>query len=133
MSYVQTPFAKGLRVLVCGGRNFGRSPDERLMLSRTLDMAQPGSVIHGAARGADTLAGSWAKEHGLPIEAFPANWRPDGPNGPVDMRAGLKRNKQMLEEAKPDLIIAFPGGSGTAHMVKTANSRGFDVYVAGRH
>jgi hypothetical protein len=35
---------------------------------------------------------------------------------------GPKRNQQMLEEGKPDLVLAFPGGRGTADMVRRAPS-----------
>ena len=45
---------------------------------------------------------------------FPADW--SGRSG------GIDRNIQMLEDAEPNLIVAFPGGRGTAHMVKLARS-----------
>ena len=35
-------------------------------------------------------------------------------------KAGPLRNQQMLEEGKPDLVVAFPGGNGTADMVRRA-------------
>src|SRR5262249_62369122 len=37
---------------------------------------------------------------------------------------GSKRNQQMLEEGKPDLVLAFPGGRGTADMVRRAQEAG---------
>ena len=33
----------------------------------------------------------------------------------------------MLDEGKPDLVIAFPGGRGTADMVRKANRAGVKV------
>jgi hypothetical protein len=33
----------------------------------------------------------------------------------------------MLEEGKPDLVVAFPGGTGTANMVKQARAAGVEV------
>jgi predicted polyphosphate/ATP-dependent NAD kinase len=35
--------------------------------------------------------------------------------------AGIIRNQRMLDEGKPDLVIAFQGGDGTADMVRRAN------------
>jgi len=108
-----------MRVLVCGGREFG----DRKLLHDTLDnlTIQPTIVIHGAARGADSLAAAWAYEKGIPTWPFPADWEQFGRS------AGIKRNLQMLAQGNPDLVVAFPGGRGTQHMVDTASYRGFPV------
>jgi hypothetical protein len=34
--------------------------------------------------------------------------------------AGPRRNQRMLEDFRPDLVVAFPGGRGTAYMVRRA-------------
>ncbi|QOZ68877.1 SLOG family protein [Bradyrhizobium arachidis] len=78
-------------------------------------------VIHGDAKGADWCADRWATKNRLPIERFPAHWKLHH-NG-----AGPIRNRQMLDEAKPGLVIAFPGGSGTADMMKQAREAGVRV------
>jgi hypothetical protein len=103
-----------MRVLVCGGRDY----DDMETLDRVLDQKFaecPFSVlIHGDARGADSLARTWAFKRGVAQIACPANWRKFG------LSAGRLRNIQMLQEHFPDLVIAFPGGNGTAHMVSVA-------------
>jgi hypothetical protein len=38
-----------------------------------------------------------------------------------DARAGIRRNAKMLDE-KPDLVIAFAGGKGTADLVRRAEA-----------
>lgn len=103
-----------MRILVCGGREF----NDYNLLSETLNpYIHDGLVIiHGAARGADTLAGSWAKDNGFETEEYPADWDKYG------KRAGYIRNVQMLNEGKPDLVIAFPGGKGTEMMIDLANA-----------
>lgn len=105
------------RVLVCGGRDY----HDAEYMALILNAAKPAVVIHGAARGADTLAGEWAKAAGVPVEEYPANWERDG------LQAGPLRNLKMLAESKPDLVIAFPGGKGTAHMRKIARAHGVQV------
>lgn len=102
-----------MRVLVCGGRDFV----DRKFLEEVLDDLNTRRgpfevVIHGGARGADTLAGLWAKRRGVPIELYPADWGRHGRS------AGPVRNAEMLTRGRPDLIIAFPGGAGTADMVR---------------
>lgn len=82
----------------------------------------PTVIIHGDARGADTLADAWAQRHKVAVVSFPANWEKDGRS------AGNKRNQQMLDVGRPDLVVAFPGGAGTADMVKRALAAGVEVY-----
>jgi len=58
-------------------------------------------------------------------EHSPAEWDKFG------RRAGPLRNEQMLREGKPDVVVAFPGGRGTAHMVRIAKEAGIDVLEIG--
>lgn len=108
------------RVLVCGGRYF----DDYSFLASELDSLSPSVVIHGGARGADTLAHRWAQNHCVPIERYPADWDRYG------RAAGPIRNVEMLAKSQPDVVLAFPGGDGTAHMVKIARALGVKVTIA---
>ena len=103
-----------IRVLVCGGGDF----DDAEFLFAELDKLHGehgfAVVIEGEARGADTLAGEWAEARGIELEKYPADW--DG----LGRKAGPMRNEQMLSEGKPNLVVAFPGGRGTAHMRRIA-------------
>lgn len=106
------------RVLVCGGRWYAG----RAALFNVLDRAhadQPISlIIHGAASGADSLAGEWAAARGVRVESYPAAWNVHG------RRAGPIRNGRMLRKGKPDIVFAFPGGDGTADMIDKAKRAG---------
>ncbi|NDC22298.1 DUF2493 domain-containing protein [bacterium] len=95
------------RVLVCGGRDYGKRWDE--CHSKESELV----IVHGAATGADSLASAWAKSKHIREMPFPADWS-------GGRSAGIERNIEMLEESEPQLIIAFPGGNGTAHMVSLA-------------
>jgi hypothetical protein len=120
-----------MRVLICGGRDFADvTKDGHVMewnfMNDWLDEWHEGhegdlTVIHGAAKGADLTAHVWAHSIGAYIEQYPANWERYG------KKAGYLRNKQMLEEGKPDLVIAFPGGAGTANMKSLARRAGVPV------
>ena len=110
-----------LRALICGGRNW----TDREITFHELDVFHQQSpislVIHGAARGADTLADHWAHNRKIPVKAFPANWAKYG------NRAGFMRNSQMLQKGQPDIVIAFPGSTGTADMKRQAQEAGITV------
>ena len=112
-----------MRVLVCGGRNF--DDHERLyavldfVAREAEDALDPiDTLIHGEASGADHLAACWATSHKLKVEGYRADWHNLG------AAAGPIRNAKMLTEGKPDLVIAFPGGRGTADMVRRAKAAG---------
>lgn len=111
-----------MRLLVCGGRTF----DDRERLLTAMNAAVCGRiaeivVIHGGARGADSLAGAIAREVGVKVLVFPADWERNG------NRAGPIRNQQMLDEGKPDVVLAMPGGAGTADMVRRSKAAGVTV------
>lgn len=108
-----------MRILVCGGRDF----NNRALFNKALQpyASKENTIIHGAARGADSLANTWAYDNDCEVIAYPANWDKYG------KRAGYIRNVQMLNEGKPDLVIAFPGGKGTEMMALLAESAGVSV------
>jgi hypothetical protein len=110
-----------MRVIVCGGRHFG---DEPLLFSALdeLHAHEPIScVVHGGASGADTLAGQWAVLRSVLVEVHPAKWTTHG------RAAGPIRNREMLA-AGADLVVAFPGGRGTADMMRAARQYGVAVW-----
>lgn len=78
-------------------------------------------IIAGGARGADTLAYDWAVVNWTKYQEFKADWNKH------KKAAGPIRNQQMLDEGRPELVIAFPGGSGTADMVRRAKKAGVRV------
>lgn len=111
------------KVLVCGGRDFDDFEQLNTVLKGILNdrWGEGLTIIHGGARGADRMAGSWAEYHGLEVEVYPADWNRYGKS------AGYIRNAQMLEEGEPDLVVAFEGGRGTAMMIKLAKDAGVPV------
>lgn len=113
------------RVLICGGRDLVN----RVAFGHAMSIfiqchGRPRMVIHGAAGGADTMAGEWAREEGIQVVAVPANWKGEGKS------AGPKRNQLMLDLLEPDIVVAFPGGTGTADMVRRAKEAGIFIFEA---
>jgi hypothetical protein len=106
-----------MKALVCGGRMF--FDYERVR--RVLDGMKITSVIEGGACGADGLAKRWATERDIECETFRAEWKKFGRG------AGHIRSQLMLDQGKPDLVVAFPGGTGTDDMVARARKAGITV------
>lgn len=109
------------RVLVCGGRDYDDKVRVDAVLNKLHAEAGIDVIIEGAAKGADQLAYQWSWSNAVKSERYEADWENQG------SFAGPMRNKRMLEEGKPDLVIAFPGGKGTADMVRKARRAGVEV------
>lgn len=123
-----------MKVLVCGGRDY----DDEAAVWRALDAIDRKTridcVLHGACgwdagdedpddeelRGADRWAHGWANARHRATETRAAFWRRDGRS------AGPRRNAELLE-ARPDVVVAFPGGKGTADMIRRARKAGVRV------
>lgn len=134
-----------MRVLVCGGRDFGKlSPPDRpdmeekrkeyRFLMSKLDwfafqhseyaddegnwLPTDIEIISGCATGADSVAIDWGVVNWCKIHEFPADWEKYG------RAAGPIRNQQMLDEGKPDAVLAFhndlTNSRGTADMLARA-------------
>lgn len=108
-----------MRILVCGGRTF--SDAESVAAELESYSGSITALINGGAKGADAHALAWAAMRDVPIELYMPDWnRHDRSAGPI-------RNQRMIDEGKPDLVIAFPGGRGTADMVGRARKAGIEV------
>lgn len=120
------PQGREYRLAVTGGRDyrdreavFGQLFACRRSASRTgLTLV----VIHGdCPTGADHWAALWCAKTGVPERRYPADWDRYGRS------AGPRRNEEMLAAEQPDMVLAFPGGRGTADCVRRARARGLLV------
>lgn len=114
-----------MRVLVTGGRGY----TDQAAVDKALDAvhAKRGItlLIEGGARGADRLARSWAIRNKVAVLTVEAEWDRYG------KAAGSFRNGVMLHEHKPEGVVAFPGGAGTADMVRRAEAAKVPVWKTG--
>ncbi len=118
-----------MRILVCGDRHWQNRlaiQRELVRLRKILGQTQY-TIIEGEAKGADTLARKVAESLGWSVMRFFAEWDRFG------KAAGPIRNRRMLDEGKPDLVIAFHANiersRGTKDMVEQAKKRGIETKV----
>ena len=119
------------RLIVAGGRDF----DNYCLLDSKLDYFTMRidfkllEVVSGKARGADTFGEIWARERGVTVAEFPANWDKHGKS------AGYIRNREMAEYSVANgnrgLLVAFWDGNskGTRSMIDLGHSYGLDVRI----
>ena len=120
--------ARSLVIAAGGGRDLAW-PHQRIAAEL---LARSGGrlvhlVLHGGARGADAAIGRAAHQLGWSSVVMPARWERHG------RAAGPIRNRELLHLAiaravahtSPGclasvLVVAFPGGAGTASLVQQA-------------
>ena len=108
-------------ILVCGSRDW---TDKDIILEALPFAIEKIKIIHGGAKGADSLAGEIAQELGFEVVVFYPDWKKYG------KAAGFKRNIQMLQE-NPDEVIAFWDGQsrGTKHTIDSDKKRNIPVTI----
>lgn len=127
-----------MTIVTTGGRDFTDRPlvEWALQLLRPtvvahgacstgtlMSVAMDGSGMCGADGAVDAAAGFLG---GMNVVRFPADWKRYGKS------AGPMRNAEMLRLQKPDLVLAFPGGTGTADCCRQAKALGIRVLKAQR-
>lgn len=116
------------KVIVCGDRNWTAAGIiDRELEALALEIPKL-TIVEGCARGADTMAESWAYWYEVPIIHHPADWDRYG------KAAGSIRNREMLNEG-PVLVVAFHKNlnksRGTRHMVEIARAAGVPIRLYG--
>lgn len=109
-----------MKTIIAGGRDYNLKALHYQQLKELLKMIPITEVVSGGAAGVDYLGELWAVRNKIPLRRFPADWAAYG------RAAGPERNAQMAAYA--DVLIAFPGGSGTNNMVRQAEKLGLVIY-----
>lgn len=127
-----------MKVIIAGSRGIGTAPSDwdygRADRKIEADYAflknviqQSGFtitlVVSGTARGVDTLGERYAKDYGIPVKKFPADWAKH------KTAAGPIRNREMANYA--DALIALWDGEsrGTSHMISEMQGKGKPVFM----
>jgi hypothetical protein len=110
-----------MRVLVCGGRDYQDYEYFCAVMDKLHEKHGVTEIVQGGANGADKMAACWAKAKGIPMTEVKADWNQYG------KAAGHIRNGEMLK-LNPEMVIAFPGGRGTANMFQQACKAGVTAF-----
>jgi len=115
------------RLIIAGGRDFNdavllASVMEPVITNVTTQGLQL-IIISGTARGADTLGARYARDNGIAVEEYPADWDRHGKS------AGYKRNEQMADVADGVLVFWDGFSKGTKHMIDIAKRRQLELHI----
>lgn len=114
-----------INIIVTGGRNY----DNYENVKQILGLFDVYKIYMGDAAGADMNAVKWASIENVRHKIFVADWKKH------NKAAGPLRNALMLDTALKEnggisdglILIAFPGGRGTANCVAQALKRAITV------
>lgn len=112
-----------MRTIIAGPRDC--EDYELLCVAVQLSEFDISEVVSGHARGVDSMGERWAREHGVPIKVFPAEWNKYGNT------AGPKRNLQMAEYAEGAILLWDGLSRGTRSMRDISVAKGLKVFVYG--
>lgn len=110
-----------MRVMITGSRLW---IDRKLIKEELEKLPRNVIIVHGGARGADSIASDLAAEMDLDVEIHIPNWKDQGRS------AGIIRNNKMLDSGI-DLVLAFQvnDSRGTQHAIDGAKRRGIKTIV----
>lgn len=108
-----------MKTIIAGGRDYRLTARDYVELEKLRPYIS--EVVCGRATGADTCGKEWAQAHGIPVKDFIPDWEKHG------NAAGPIRNSDMAAYA--DALIAFPGGRGTADMIRKARAKGLVIHL----
>jgi hypothetical protein len=91
-----------MKILISGSRKLSDN-NTYTQMEKALNTMQPSQILHGGAKGVDTLAAKYATTNKLPQTVIKPNYQRYGKAAP------LIRNTELVEKADAVLCIYEPG------------------------
>jgi hypothetical protein len=107
-------------IIVCGGRDFADQAGAWRLLDEEHQRHPIGLLIHGAARGADTIAEGWARDRQIEYRGVPALWKRFGKS------AGPRRNARMVS-----ILLHYRDQSWPVAAITVALCRSHGIEILG--
>lgn len=114
-----------MRVLICAGRHYADTKMTRQVLDAYHRLRSIGVLIHGGSQYLGSEVEDWAREMAVDVVRYPPNWQRHG------KQAERHRNRFMLQDSRPDVVIALPGGEDTEELASQAKTAGIHVLSVG--
>jgi len=110
-------------VCVTGGRHYADDAFVNQTLNAIHAEHHIDVLVHGGATGADSISKQWAIKNLVQVCEF----KVDGSQWRASKSAGPVRNSLMLATCRIDVLVAFPGDSGTLDCLTKAARLGICV------
>lgn len=109
-----------MKLIIAGGRKYEFTEADKQALDELHEQEPITEVVSEGSPGAAKCGELWAREYGIPVRVFHADWATHG-------KAAIPlSSREMVDYA--DAVILFPGGRGTASMCEHALAAGIRVF-----
>lgn len=112
-----------MKLIIAGSREGINEADVFTAMQESGFDKRVSEVVSGTARGVDRVGEEWARENGIPVKRFPADWEKNG------RAAGHIRNRQMGDYADALLVLIYNNSRGSEGMLSYAKKMGLEIYV----
>lgn len=114
-----------IKLAIVGGRDYTHYENFKKIVNQYIsEIGTPVEIISGAAKGVDTLAAMYAKEHNIPMKEFPPEV------DKYDFATACKlRNTQIIERATHVLALPSIRSTGTYDSIRKANRMSKELKV----
>ena len=112
---------KPVKAMLACGKHFADADFIVASLARARIDHDIATIVHGGHQANGATIETWCREHDVHIVRYPANRLKHG------RRAEDIRNSFMLQDSRPDLVIALPGGASTRSLINRAIAQGVPV------
>lgn len=140
LKYQSIKWVSNMKLCIAGSRKI---KDKKVLLAALkkfdLGIHNVTEVLCGMAEGADTLGLEWAKENGIKVSEYPADWKNlkakgavirEGKFGKYNARAGFDRNRDMSVDGDGVLALQSDGDTnGTQDCVDCFEKAGKKTFI----
>jgi len=109
-----------MKVIIAGSRTIKKCNIDSIVKQSGFSIT---TLICGMAKGVDKLGYDWAKNLGIEIDMYPADWHEYG------KKAGAIRNKKMAEVAEALIAVWDSESKGTKMMIDMMRKLDKPVYI----
>ena len=116
----------GKRIVVAGCRNYSNYTEAKIFIERCIMENSPNDIIillSGRCKGADALGEQYAKEKGILVEYYPAEWDKYG------KAAGPIRNQKMVDNCDYAICFWDNKSKGTKSLIDYAKKIGKPLFI----
>ena len=121
MNNIATRLKPSFKTIIAGSRDFC---DLKLLRNTLANVPwNISTIVDGGAKGADLLGFVFAKEFGIPVETYEADWETHGKS------AGYIRNKEMEKQAEKAIVFVKNKSKGSVDMIAQMKAVNKEVLV----
>ncbi len=107
---------KDFKVIISGPKEFKdyeflKTECDRVLSRKLVDSEVKVTIMSGCSSGVENLGERYAKERGLAVQTFPADWNKLG------KKAGILRHKRMAKESNACILFFMSAGGETMNRI----------------